>query len=209
MRLLLEDPFFLLASLLTTVALSFVQLLNYLSENIAEYRTINTELLNVKLERLRHSVSIHRIELSLTENLHWIQQGCCVEWPKAASAETSSRKALLQRKLHEDHEHLLQRCSIMRRDCESAASLLLSYSQLMCAEQGISQADEVHRLTKLAYFFVPLGFVTSAFGMNIKELQKFPSLCVFAIAAVSISSVSFAAMYWSSLGTKKKIDSRS
>ena len=210
MRLLSEDPFFLLASLFSTSALSFVQLLNYLSESIAECRTIDAELLNVKLERLRHCVSIiHRIELSLTENLHWIKQGGCVEWPQARSTDTSTRKALLQQKLHEDHEHLLQRCSIMRRDCESATSLLVSYSQLLCAEQGIVQATEVHHLTKLASFFVPLGFAASAFSMNIRELRGFPSVWVFAVVAVGISLVTFAVLYWSSRGTKKKLSSGS
>lgn len=58
MRLLSEDPFFLLASLSTTSALSFVQLLNYLSESIAESGTTDTEMLEVELERLQHSTSI-------------------------------------------------------------------------------------------------------------------------------------------------------
>ena len=204
MRLLSEDPFFLLASLLTTSALSFVQLLNYLSESIAECRTINTALLNFKLGRLRHCMSIiHRIELSLTENLHWIKQGGSVKWPKARSADTAARKTLLQQQLCKDHEHLLQRCSIMRRDCESATFLPVSYSQLLCAEQGIAQAAEVHRLTKLASFFVPLGFVASTFSMNINELQNHPSVWVFFVIAIGISSATFAIIYWSSRQTKK------
>lgn len=209
MRLLLEDPFFLLASLFPMSVLSFVQLLNYLSESIVECRTIDAKLLDVKLERLRHDVAIiHRIELSLTENLYWIKQGGCANWPKAASTETSTRKALIQKKLREDHEYLLARCSIMRRDCESATSLLVSYSQLLCAEEGISQAAEVHQLTKLASLFVPLGVVTSAFGMNVKELDKMPSIWVFAIFAVCISLASFAVMYWSSWKRKKRVASR-
>lgn len=196
MRLLSEDPFFLLTNLFTTSALSSAQLLNYLSESITECRTIDTELLNVKLERLRHSVSIiHRVELSITENLHWIRQGGSAEWPKARTTETSARKTLLQCRLQEDHEHLLQRCSIMRRDCESATSLLVSCSQLLCAKQGIAQASEVRHLTKLATFFLPLGFAATAFGMNIKELQCFPSLWVFVLVAMCMSLFTITVIY--------------
>ncbi|KAI1740717.1 hypothetical protein F4680DRAFT_417589 [Xylaria scruposa] len=198
MRLMSEDPFFLLASLFTTSALSFVQLLNYLSVSIAECRSTNIALLNVALERLRHCVRIiHGVESALSENLHWISRGGCGTWPRTRSGtDTASRKEQLQARLRADHEALQQRCVIMRQDCESAMVFLVSYSQLLCGEQGIAQAGEIHRLTKLASFFVPLAFVTSAFGMNVKELQEtLLSFWVFIVAAVVVSAATYTAMF--------------
>jgi Mg2+ and Co2+ transporter CorA len=200
LQLLSEDPFFLIASLFTTSALSFVQLLNYLSVSIAECRSTESALLDVKLERLRHCVSIiYRVEFALAENLRWIARGGCSTWPRAQpGTDTAVRKEALQTTLQTDHEALQQRCVIMRRDCESATMFLVSYSQLQCAERGIAQASEIQRLTKLASFFVPLASVTSAFGMNVKELQQhFPSIWVFSATAVVISVATYAAMFWS------------
>jgi hypothetical protein len=202
MQLLSEDPFFLLASLFTTSALSFVQLLNYLSVSITEGRSTEISLLDVKLERLRHCVRIiYRVESALAENLQWVAQGGCSTWPKARpGTNTAARKEALQTRLRTDHEALQRRCVIMRQDCESAMVFLVSYSQLLCGEQGIAQAGEVARLTKLASFFVPLAFVTSVFGMNVKELQEnFPSIFVFVVAAVVISLATYATMFWSTM----------
>ncbi|OQU96853.1 hypothetical protein CLAIMM_02878 [Cladophialophora immunda] len=175
MQLLSEDPFFLIASLFTTSALSFVQLLNYLPRDLP------------------------RVEFALAENLRWIAQGGCSTWPRAQpGTDTMVRKEALQTTLRTDHEALQQRCVIMRRDCESATMFLVSYSQLQCAERSTAQASEIQRLTKLALFFVPLAFVTSAFGMNVKELQQhFPSIWVFSATAVVISVATYSAMFWS------------
>lgn len=202
MQLLTEDPFFLLVSLFTTSALSFTQLLNYLSISIAECRNTEIVLLDVKLERLRHCVRIiHRVESALTENLHWIARGGCDTWPRVRpGTDTATRKQVLQARLRADHKALQQRCVVMRQECESAMMMLVNYSQLRCGEQGTMQADEIHRLTKLTSFFVPLSFVTSFFGMNVKELQpSYASIWVFVLAAVVISATSYATMFWTTV----------
>ncbi|KAI1391823.1 uncharacterized protein F4822DRAFT_106251 [Hypoxylon trugodes] len=199
MRLLSEDPFYLLACLFTTSALSFVQLLNYLSVSVSECRSTEISLLNVKLERLRHCVRIiHRVESALDENMHWIIQGGCASWPRVRpGTDTAARKAALQTRLRTDHEALHQRCIIMRQECDSAMLFLVDYSQLLCGERGIAQEGEVHGLNKLASFFVPLAFVATLFGMNVKELQgNSVSLWTFVTVAVVVSAATYATIFW-------------
>lgn len=212
LRFLSEDPFFLLGSLLTTSALSFVQLLNYLSVCIDEDRSTEIALLNVKLERLGRCVKIiSRVESALAENMHWIVQGGCHGWPRVSpGSDTSARKEALQTRLRVDHEALQRRCVIMRQDCESAMVFLVSYSQLLCGEQGIAQAGEVNRLTRLASFFVPIAFVTSGFGMNVREIQdNFPGLVWFFVVAIVVSAATYGFMFWSAIwnwvGKKREI----
>lgn len=204
-RLLLADPFFLLSSLLTTSALSFNHLLSFLADSIADSQTVSSTQLEVKLERLRHYArTIDRIESRLSETTPLISRGGCPGWPRAppppetTDPQLHERKAALQRQLRADHVQLMRRCALMRRKCESATSLLVSYLQLLSSERGIAQAAELHRLSKLASFFVPLGFVASAFGMNIHELRSFPSVWVFVAVALAVSLTTFGAMYLSS-----------
>ncbi|KAF5629910.1 insecticidal toxin complex [Fusarium tjaetaba] len=118
MELLSEDPFFLLASLFTTSALSFMQLLNYLSLSINEDHSLEVDLLDIKLERLRNHVRIiHRVEAALAENLQWIAQGGCSTWPRARTGMSAAiRKEAVQNKLRTDHEALRQKCAVMRQD---------------------------------------------------------------------------------------------
>ncbi|KAF9765339.1 hypothetical protein IL306_002427 [Fusarium sp. DS 682] len=201
MDLLSEDPFFLLASLFTTSALSFTQLLNYMSKSINKDRSTEVDLIKVKLERFQNRIEIiHRVEAALAENLHWIVQGGCSTWPRVSPETTAAaRKLAVQTKLRIDHEMLQQRFIVLRQDCESAKASLLGYSQLLSGERSTTQAGEVGRLTKLAVFFVPLSFATSAFGMNVEELsdRKVPPLYVFAVVAVLTLMATYAIIFWS------------
>ncbi|KAI8628593.1 hypothetical protein F5Y19DRAFT_106916 [Xylariaceae sp. FL1651] len=88
----------------------------------------------------------------------------------------------------------------MRHDCEAAMMFLVSYSQLVCGEQGIPQADKIHHLTKLTSSFVPLSFVASGFSMNVKELQEnFLSLWVFVVTAILIAGATYVVVFWPSV----------
>lgn len=60
------------------------------------------------------------------------------------------------------------------------------------SKKSIQQADSVRRITQLAFFFIPLTFKTSVFGMNLQELGtgnvKF---WVFVVVAITISLIVF------------------
>jgi len=46
----------------------------------------------------------------------------------------------------------------------------MNSAMLKESQKAIERADDQRRLTVLAYFLLPLSIVTSAFGMNVKEL---------------------------------------
>lgn len=67
---------------------------------------------------------------------------------------------------------------------------LVTYSQLLCGDRASSRSGSPDEIG--IFFFVPLAFVTSAFGMNVKELQEnFPSIFVFVVAAVVTSLATY------------------
>lgn len=206
--LLQQDPFFLYASLLTMSAMSWNQLLNYMSSNILEYQIVEAKNLGASLERLKYYVGIfHAMEQKIAEGACWVSNGGCPSWPRVdpQAKDLIARKEQIKSQLEADHAHLKQRCAMLARDCESATTLLVSMSQLVSSERGTTQAEEVHHITRLASFFVPISFVATTFSMNVSELHVEPSVWKFVITAASVSCATLVAMnlgWLSQVGTK-------
>lgn len=59
---------------------------------------------------------------------------------------------------------------LIQEDLRDDASRHLGMMTFEDNKKTIEQAVTVHRLTKLAFIFIPLNFVTSAFGINLIEL---------------------------------------
>ncbi len=79
-------------------------------------------------------------------------------------------------------------------DHQSEVQMDLMVLQLEENRHAIQQAVSVGSLTKLAFFFVPLSTICSAFGMNLKELDHHPTIwwfvatsiiCTFAATVIS------------------------
>lgn len=197
MALLHADPFFLLGSILSTVAQSWTPILNLMNECISEFHSAKVTEINPLLETLRQYVGIlNRVEEILSEGLRWIEQGGCESWPSASEEPLRERKQSFQKLLQADFETLQKRCLAITRDCESATNLLVSYSQLVSSERGVDQAAQVHSLTKLASVFVPVSFAATLFGMNVKELKDNPSVWNYAVLAGCLAVVTLLALNW-------------
>ena len=72
-------------------------------------------------------------------------------------------------------------------DEQSEVEMDLMVSQLEENRYAIEQAKTVTRLNKLAFIFVPLATVCSAFGMNIRQLDPHPSIWWFACVAIFVT----------------------
>jgi len=79
------------------------------------------------------------------------------------------------------------------------------------AKRNIEQADRIEHLTKLAFFFLPLSFTASIFGMNIKEIQT-SNPPVWAFFVVSLGTLGLAYIplrfsdirkFWKNMTSKK------
>lgn len=89
---------------------------------------------------------------------------------------------------------------------ESYKSLMVSTS-IVESKRGISEAESVTRLTELAFFFIPLAFSASIFGMQVKELNPayVPILAFFIMAIIIITfSYGLRLLIRSVFFTKKK-----
>ncbi|KAG7004295.1 hypothetical protein G7Y79_00026g058790 [Physcia stellaris] len=110
----------------------------------------------------QHSASWNRIKKrpasEKVQGIHQIQE--------------AGKRAIAAHNFEQDFMHLLDPRyeAPPKRTTEAItgaiASIPISESQL-----AMEQAQRVKKMTFLAYFFVPLSFTTSFFGMNVEELQ--------------------------------------
>jgi hypothetical protein len=69
-----------------------------------------------------------------------------------------------------DYQTLMDQIQIVQGDLRDYVNRHIGMLALKDSSKSVEQATMVNRLTELAFIFIPLNFVTSAFGMNLMEL---------------------------------------
>lgn len=82
-----------------------------------------------------------------------------------SSTESISRQAA--RTLLVDYKQLLARTENLSNQCQAQISLLMNRAMIAESNKAIQLAQEVTKLTRLAFVFVPLSFTASFCGMNL------------------------------------------
>ena len=85
----------------------------------------------------------------------------------AASVGSLSSRSTLRGKSLKSLQVAEKRLEAMLARVEGTYQVLMSTMSILESERAIAQAEVVMRLTDLAFFFIPLAFVASVFGMNI------------------------------------------
>jgi hypothetical protein len=196
-QLLREDPFFLLSASLATACMSWSTLLNFLEEDIKRCKEAEPGRLDLALEQLRfNSAIISRVEGFLLDNSRIISAGGCPSWPRAKESSVRERKETVQKALEEDYTFLSIRCARLAKECEIGSGILVSSVRLLESRKGIDQARQVHSLTRLAFLFIPMGFVASLFSMNVSELKTNPPIWLFFVIALPLSLLCWLLANW-------------
>jgi hypothetical protein len=79
-----------------------------------------------------------------------------------------------------------QRTSTVMKQAAEMDGLLQAQLSMLVSRKQLSESSSVTKLTELAFIFVPLSFVASAFSMQIQELESPPSLVAFFITAAAV-----------------------
>ena len=200
-KLLSTDPFFIFARVATMAATSWTMFLNAIEEDITICEGFKADDLDLGMQEVRFITSlIDRVETFIAEVYPVIEAGTCRSWlsddgsiasavhargipDDAIRPELALRKATIQKALRYDADDLRARCAYLHRRCTTTTNILLSSAQLRQAQKGTEQAEQVAALTRLAFLFVPLAFIASLFGMNVKELAGNPPIYVFFVVA--------------------------
>ena len=92
-----------------------------------------------------------------------------------------------------DYESLLETGSRLLNELDGIETRSINHRSVKSSQMSIEQSESLSRLTILAFFFIPLSFATSIFGMNVEELGSgtvkmqiviLTAACILAVVAV-------------------------
>lgn len=192
LRLLSQDPFYMLSQLFKAAILSWAKILNLIEQDSLICQTMDAENSMAAIEQLRlNNGLLQRVEGYLEENQETILHQGSSEWLRLDSDILDIKMRTTQTQLTRDHEYLIKRCRYLAEGCRTTADLLLKVVEVCEAKKSIQQSKQVAQLTKLAFFFYPLSLVATLFGMNVHEIMIHnPPVWVFILVAGAALSIS-------------------
>ena len=96
-----------------------------------------------------------------------IEQRGSPAWPRAADKDREEKAIHARTSLQKDFEELLRRTEVLSTRCKHGMNVKMSNASIAESERAIRQASRVEQLTRLAFFYIPISFTTSFFGMNL------------------------------------------
>lgn len=170
-----------------------------LSKTSSHKPAIMWNLLCNRRALLRHAQKIEQV-------VEFMEARPELGWSEATDPVKREVAAGMAKLLLKDYRYLLRRAESLLGKYESSVSMLMTAATIDESQRAISQAEGVAKLTILAFFFVPISFTTSIFGMNFTELSEGNrlSIWIWAVTAVVSLAFSFCCLKWFSwrLGSK-------
>lgn len=77
------------------------------------------------------------------------------------------------------------------RKLQAASISLTSNMSLLDSRRSIAEAHSITKLTELAFFFIPLTFAATLFGMQVQPLESRAPLSTFILLGVTLSALSY------------------
>lgn len=89
------------------------------------------------------------------------------------------------------YQELCQQIDETLQRLQTASSSLTSNMALLDSRRSIAEAQAVTKLTELAFFFIPLTFAASLFGMQIEQLENRAPLSTFVALGIAFITMSY------------------
>lgn len=152
---------------------------------------IMADLLYNRQVLMRHVQHIHDV-------LRFMENRERSEWSESKAQTKNLVSDKMSGLLLEDFRYLLKRAEFLADEYQSSMAMLMNAASIDESQRAITQAEGVAKLTTLAFFFVPISFTTSIFGMNFRELStgNFLSIWVWALTAFASLLFSFVCLKW-------------
>jgi len=135
---------------------------------------------------LKQSLDTHISRLKA--NVSFIK---CCKTPKA-SAGTLTPTA---QKFLGNFDYLVASAQRLSAECDRGMNIIMNNAVIQESKKAMLQAEGVARLTRLAFFFIPLSLTTSFFGMNFREFVGGTSLSIWVWFAASIPVLAIAVCF--------------
>lgn len=194
------DPLYALSELFQGSADSISQLLNLVECVIDKgtgynlYKSQDYSLANLSY----HQDILNRLESRLLESIFDLQRHQNSSWPRSTNEAQNTKSIATIDALLEDFRTLLSRVQHLLVRCQSGMTICMNSAAIAESQKAIDQAKRVEQLTRLAFFYIPLSFTTSFFGMNLKSFGTTGGLQLWVFFATSIPLVfiSYVVLGW-------------
>lgn len=198
-QLLKIDPFYALHELFAFVASSELQFLNLVDSKLGP--ETGYEILSQKtpsLSNLLYTQEILQAHIQhLYENIETIKRRGSPDWQKAPKTPELEKAAEAAASLLlRDFEFLLAKAQILSRRCETGTSVIMNSANIAESRRAMTQARRVGKLTLLAFFYVPLSFTASFFGMNFEQFGTSATIGIWLWFAVSVPVLLLSVLFY-------------
>ena len=199
-----SDVFYALSELFSFSCSASNQAMNLIERNIDECTVVGLSdralgLSNLQTSKTHLDAQLQRLHFLRT----FVKNRKNRNWPVSSGPEQVKIADEAARDLLEGYDHLVHRVVALSKRCSDSTMSLMNQSMLEESRNAISQARVVGRLTLLAFFFIPLSFTTSFFGMNVREItgEDGPRISVWLwfVVTAPIFLVSLAVCFWSTI----------
>jgi len=200
-----NDPFYALNELFTMTVSSELRFLNAIEDKI--YKNIETSSEKPKDAMRNHADLSYLSRIigehveSLSDTSSFVESRVFLKWPRDNGNHAESTAIWLQNDLN----YVLKKAQTLQITCVREMDMIMAQSALEEAKLSVSQNQRVLKLTILAFFFAPLAFTTSLFGMNFVEpgANKGPWLVV--TIAVPLVALAMMVVVWDQLFVKNLV----
>ncbi|KAF2227804.1 hypothetical protein BDZ85DRAFT_7833 [Elsinoe ampelina] len=168
-----EDPLYALSDIVSLSADSLNQLLNICAcvLDTEAARDPDEHQEHQEAEIIYHQRILKRLSTHITQTLsqldHFRQT-----WPHSSNPTRHSLSTTTLTLITTDFSTLQTRTDALLLRCRESMAMCMHAAQIEEARKNIEQARKVTQLTFLAFFYIPLSFTTSFFGMNVTSLGQ-------------------------------------
>lgn len=188
------DAFYSVKELFVFAANSISQVINMIETKLTSdtgYQSLHGDQYSIS-NLLYHQDILDRVSQTLQENIQDIKDHPKHLWLVSSDDEQRKQASHAASSLIADYTSLLVRSHLLSARCKGGISLVMNQAGIAESKRAISQARKIEQLTLLAFFFLPLSFTTSFFGMNLGDVGEggLP-LWVWVVVSVPVLALSY------------------
>jgi hypothetical protein len=116
-------------------------------------------------------------------------------WPRATEPKQREKADRAANHLESRYDRLLRRCDRLAEQCSDSITMLTNAETQRQTERAIEQTNRLKKLSVLAYFYIPLSFAASFFGMNFKQLGTQLNIGYYFAMGIPLLVISVIAWY--------------
>lgn len=203
LRLLGKDPFYALDELFKfaahaeCIALATVET----KINAETGYAVTTQQRHLTLSNLLYFQDLLLGHLAmLHENIDFVKRRGHRSWPQVSNTDDDGLEATAQlaaETLLKDFEYLQFWAKSLYERCTQGTTVIMNNAMLAQSERAGLQAEGLRKLTLVAFFYIPLSFTASFFGMNFRQLgQGNLSVWIWFLVATPVLILSITFLLW-------------